>query len=173
MLYLAQIARRWNKRKRTATLNLLAVQRGQSWTLIDLQTIETEDAGAFSDQDMALVEVSANRKILKVLDAAVELPKILDALSKRLYLLEQSLVQQEEEWELRRHSLKVQAQELSARKNSLDAREEQLKLEELATTKALNEAKEWAGKLQRARAKLQSEWESLKEQKAKLEAKSE
>lgn len=171
MLYLAQVIRR-NFKARIG-LKLLAIQRSeQLWEICDAQVVETEETMGVNDRDLVLLEISVNRKILKVFDAASELPIILDNLSKRTIAAENRCKEQEDEWELRKTSLQTQSQELGERRNELDAREEQLKLQELRATQSIARAMKWESHLQQARVKLQDEWETLKQYKATLDTRS-
>lgn len=171
MLYLAQVIKR-SFRNRIG-LKLLAVQQANRlWAKTDIQVVDAEDIPTLSDCDLAVVDLASNHKILKVLDAAVELPIILEGLSKRLTSAESENEQREEEWELRRSSLEYQSSELNKRKEDLDSREEQLKLQELQVTQTLTRAKDWEAKLRQVRATLQTEWETLRKKEAKLDTRS-
>lgn len=163
MLYLAQV-KRLSPLKRNITLKLLAMQKSDfSWqgveeAVVDLPT----EATTLGDRDLALLELSSAHKVIKVLDAALELPQIMVALSKRALVAEQEIQAQSTEWELQRRSLEEQAFELSTRLAEVEKREENMLIQEVKVTKFIKNAKDWVKGVQQELANLRKENAALR-----------
>ncbi len=120
MLYLARVSKK--SLFGQAELQLLAYQMpDQSWSLVRKQeTLTSKEANAYNTGVLVLVEVSENRQVQRVEEAAMKLVEMLHRLSQAGRLMDLSEI---ESW---RQSLTRQSQELSRREAEVAARQEQL-----------------------------------------------
>lgn len=169
MLYLVQIQRK--RLSPTLSLTLLAVQRGNKlWAKVSPPTtINTTFNTQLKDDTLALAELSKERQVLKLNDAALTLPDLLHSYSVWLIKFSDIQKEAEKEVELWRTSLETQARELSDRANKIAAREENVTEreenvteQEIQVTRAIAHTKEWEAKIDTARVALAAEWEKLK-----------
>ena len=107
-----------------AELKLLACQRSeQSWSAVPgEEAVICEEANNYSAGALVLVDLTSNRQVQRVQEAARQLVSILQNFSR----LQEKFKTQEEEIEQWKQSLTYQSQELNRREMEMEARREQL-----------------------------------------------
>lgn len=124
MLYLAELSKPLGFAK--SSLQLLAKQQqDNTWVAVNEESITldgriAQEAGRFKDGALVLAEVSGNRQVTRISEAARQVVTYLQSFSQ----LQQKVRSQEEEIENWRKSLTFQAQELTRREMELAAQEE-------------------------------------------------
>jgi chromosome segregation ATPase len=126
VLYLAEVQKKsgglmgGNK----AELRLLACQRSeQSWNAVPgEEVIPSEEASKYGAGTLVLVDLTANKQVQRVQEAARQLVSILQNFSR----LQERFKSQEEEIEQWKQSLTYQSQELNRREMEMETRREQL-----------------------------------------------
>ncbi|MDY6805134.1 MAG: pilus motility taxis protein HmpF [Cyanobacteriota bacterium] len=127
MLYLAELQKRpggFGLGGNKTDLKLLACQRGENnWTEVRDETIPADEAAKeFTPGALVLVDLSNNKQVQQIQEAAPKLVKILQNFSRS----QEKFKTQWEEIEQWKASLTFQAQELNRREMELQAKEEQL-----------------------------------------------
>ncbi|TAE97473.1 MAG: hypothetical protein EAZ79_10835 [Oscillatoriales cyanobacterium] len=127
MLYLAEVQKQrsgFGLGGGKAELKLLACQRGEhNWSAVPGDdSIPVEEANKFNDGTLVLVELSANKQVQRIQEAARQLVSILQNFSR----LQDKFKDKEEEIEQWKASLTFSSQELNRREMEMQAREEQL-----------------------------------------------
>lgn len=127
MLYLAELQKRpggFGLGGNKIDLKLLACQRGENnWTEVRDETIPADEAAKeFTPGALVLVDLSNNKQVQQIQEAAPKLVKILQNFSRS----QEKFKTQWEEIEQWKASLTFQAQELNRREMELQAKEEQL-----------------------------------------------
>lgn len=126
MLYLAELSKPIGFAK--SSLQLLAKQQqDNTWVAVNEESITLEgriaqEAGRFKDGSLVLAEISGNRQVARISEAARQLVTYLQNFSQ-LQLRARS---QEEEIEVWKQSLTFQAHELTRREMELAAQEEEV-----------------------------------------------
>lgn len=126
MLYLAELSKPIGFAK--SSLQLLAKQQqDNTWVAVNEESITLEgriaqEAGRFKDGSLVLAEISGNRQVARISEAARQLVTYLQNFSQ-LQLRARS---QEEEIEVWKQSLTFQAHELKRREMDLAAQEEEV-----------------------------------------------
>lgn len=127
MLYLAELQKRpggFGLGGNKTDLKLLACQRGENnWTEVRDETIPADEAAKeFTPGALVLVDLSTNKQVQQIQEAAPKLVKILQNFSRS----QEKFKTQWEEIEQWKASLTFQAQELNRREMEVQANEEQL-----------------------------------------------
>jgi chromosome segregation ATPase len=126
VLYLAELSKPLGFAK--SSLQLLAKQQqDNTWVAVNEESITldgriAQEAGRFKDGALVLAEVSGNRQVTRISEAARQVVTYLQSFSQ----LQQKVRSQEEEIENWRKSLTFQAQELTRREMELAAQEEEV-----------------------------------------------
>jgi chromosome segregation ATPase len=153
-----------------AELKLLACQRGEhNWSAVPGDdAIPVEEANKFNDGTLVLVELSANKQVQRIQEAARQLVSILQNFSR----LQDKFKDKEEEIEQWKASLTFSSQELNRREMEMQAREEQLaqmeeELERLEAQRSeientRDEANRLREEVDRSRAEMETAWEQLR-----------
>jgi hypothetical protein len=127
VLYLAEVHKKTNFMSGVkAELKLLARQQSeQSWTPVPGEEVVPLDANNdFLHGHLVLVDLSANRQVQQVNDAAKQIVAILQNFTR----MREKFLAQEEEIEGWKQSLVYQSQELTSRELEMQARQEELEL---------------------------------------------
>ncbi len=126
MLYLAEVQKKSSgfMGGGKAELKLLACQRTeQSWSAVPGEEfVGCDEANNYSPGALVLVDLTANKQVQRVQEAARQLVSILQNFSR----LQEKFKTQEEEIEQWKQSLTYQSQELNRREMEMEARREQL-----------------------------------------------
>lgn len=178
MLYLAEVQKETNFVKGTKTkLKLLACQRSeQSWSAVPgEEVIQSDEANKFNEGALVLVDLTANKQIQRLQEAARPLVSTLQNFSR----LQEKSKAQEEEIEQWKQSLTYQSQELNRRETEIDARQSELEqmaqdLEKLdqqrqevdANRIQINQLRE---EIERNRRDLEGAWEHFRGEQRRLE----
>jgi chromosome segregation ATPase len=127
VLYLAEVHKKTSFMAGVKTeLRLLARQQAeQSWTPVPGEEMVPFDATSdYNHGHLVLVDLSANRQVQQVNDAAKQLVAILQNFTR----MREKFLAQEEEIEGWKQSLVYQSQELTSRELEMQARQEELEL---------------------------------------------
>ncbi|MCC3406680.1 MAG: hypothetical protein JGK17_14020 [Microcoleus sp. PH2017_10_PVI_O_A] len=173
MLYLAEVQKQrsgFGLGGGKAELKLLACQRGEhNWSAVPGDdSIPVEEANKFNDGTLVLVELSANKQVQRIQEAARQLVSILQNFSR----LQDKFKDKEEEIEQWKASLTFSSQELNRREMEMQAREEQLaqmeeELERLEAQRSeientRDEANRLREEVDRSRTEMETAWEQLR-----------
>ena len=173
MLYLAEVQKQrsgFGLGGGKAELKLLACQRGEhNWSAVPGDdAIPVEEANKFNDGTLVLVELSANKQVQRIQEAARQLVSILQNFSR----LQDKFKDKEEEIEQWKASLTFSSQELNRREMEMQAREEQLaqmeeELERLEAQRSeiensRDEANRLRDEVDRSRVEIETAWEQLR-----------
>ncbi|EGK86938.1 hypothetical protein D0A34_20105 [Microcoleus vaginatus PCC 9802] len=173
MLYLAEVQKQrsgFGLGGGKAELKLLACQRGEhNWSAVPGDdAIPVEEANKFNDGTLVLVELSANKQVQRIQEAARQLVSILQNFSR----LQDKFKDKEEEIEQWKASLTFSSQELNRREMEMQAREEQLaqmeeELERLEAQRSeientRDEANRLREEVDRSRVEIETAWEQLR-----------
>jgi chromosome segregation ATPase len=178
VLYLAEV------QKKTGLLGggkaefkLLACQRSeQSWSAVPGEEIlASDEASNYSAGTLVLVELTANKQVQRVQEAARPLVSILQSFSR----FQEKFKTQEEEIEQWKQSLTYQSQELNRREMEMESRREELQqmeedFEQLeqqrheieATREVVNRQRD---EFDRTRQELEGAWDHLRGEMRRLE----
>lgn len=179
MLYLAEV------QKKTggllgggkAELKLLACQRSeQNWSAVPgEEVVGCDEASTYSPGALVLVDLTANKQVQRVQEAARQLVSILQNFSR----LQEKFKTQEEEIEQWKQSLTYQSQELNRREMEMETRREQLQqmeedFEQLESQRveieaAREEVTRQRDEFERHRQELEGAWEHLRGEQRRLE----
>lgn len=179
MLYLAEVIQRKSGLigGGKTELKLLACQRAeQSWSAVPGEEIvPADDASRFAPGALVLVDLTANKQVQRVQEAARQLVSILQNFSR----LQEKFKTQEEEIEQWKQSLTYQSQELNRREMEMEARREQLQqmeedFEQLEQQRQeIDSSREEVARLreefERNRQELEGAWEHLRGEMRRLE----
>lgn len=160
-----------------AELKLLACQRSeQSWSAIPGdESVVCEDANNYNAGALVLVDLTSNKQVQRVQEAARQLVSILQNFSR----LQEKFKTQEEEIEQWKQSLTYQSQELNRREMEMEARREQLQQmeedfeqleqqrQEIDTQR--EEVNRQRDEFERNRQELEGAWEHLRGEMRRLE----
>ncbi len=160
-----------------AELKLLACQRSeQSWSAVPGdETVMCEEANNYSAGALVLVDLTSNRQVQRIQEAARQLVSILQNFSR----LQEKFKTQEEEIEQWKQSLTYQSQELNRREMEMEARREQLQQmeedfeqleqqrQEIETLR--EEVNRQRDEFERNRQELEGAWEHLRGEMRRLE----
>lgn len=172
MLYLAEVQKRpggFGLGGNKTDLKLLACQRSENnWTEVRDETIAADDAKDFTPGALVLADLSANKQVQQIQEAAPKLVKILQNFSRS----QEKFKTQWEEIDQWKASLTFQAQELNRREMELQAKEEQLQqlegeLERLEQQR--QEASQAVEESQRLRETVEGERQEIENARAKLQ----
>ncbi|WP_293125863.1 pilus motility taxis protein HmpF [Microcoleus sp. bin38.metabat.b11b12b14.051] len=173
MLYLAEVQKQrsgFGLGGGKAELKLLACQRGEhNWAAVPGDdAIPVEEANKFNDGTLVLVELSSNKQVQRIQEAARQLVSILQNFSR----LQDKFKDKEEEIEQWKASLTFSSQELNRREMEMQAREEQLaqmedELERLEAQRSeientRDEANRLRDEVDRSRTEMEMAWEQLR-----------
>jgi chromosome segregation ATPase len=142
-----------------AELKLLACQRSeQSWSAVPgEETVAFDESSSYNAGALVLVDLTANKQVQRVQEAARQLVSILQNFSR----LQEKFKTQEEEIEQWKQSLTYQSQELNRREMEMEARREQLQQMESDFEQ-----------LEQQRQEIETQREAIKQQQSEVEAKS-
>jgi len=172
VLYLAEVQKRpsgFGLGGGKTDLKLLACQRSENnWTEIHNETIPADDAKDFTPGALVLADLSANKQVQQIQEAAPKLVKILQTFSRS----QEKFKTQWEEIDQWKASLTFQAQELNRREMELQAKEEQLQqlegeLERLEQQR--QEASQAVEESQRLRETVDGERQEIENARAQLQ----
>ncbi|MGF1590755.1 MAG: pilus motility taxis protein HmpF [Pleurocapsa sp.] len=179
MLYLAEIQKQSKGFMGgvETKLKLIACQRNdQSWSMINNESVTTEEANDFGDGAMVVVNLGVNRQIQGKIESASQ--KIISILKNFSRLLEKTQDQEQEidQW---KESLAIQSEELSRRQIEMETRLEQVEQmeeefkqfeqqrSEIAIAKS--ETEKIKAEFEAKSTELQGAWEQLRGQQQNLE----
>lgn len=158
-------------------LKLIACQRNdQSWSMINNESVTTEEANDFGDGAMVVVNLGVNRQIQGKIESASQ--KIISVLKNFSRLLEKTQDQEQEidQW---KESLAIQSEELSRRQIEMETRleqveqmEEEFKQFEQQRTEiaiAQTETEKMRAEFQAKSTDLEGAWAQLRGQQQNLE----
>lgn len=180
MLYLAEVQKQksgFGLGGGKAELKLLACQRAEhNWSAVPGDdAIPVEEANKFNDGTLVLVELSANKQVQRIQEAARQLVSILQNFSR----LQDKFKDKEEEIEQWKASLTFSSQELNRREMEMQAREEQLaqmedELERLEAQRSeientRDEANRLRDEVDRSRQEIETAWEQLRGEQQRIE----
>lgn len=187
-LYLAQVQRKPLSRR--VELHLLAIhyKKDDLWTkLAETEVIAiSPDSTKLADDVLALVTLSAERRLINITDAASNLPLILHNLSLRLLklstkeqeikewkesLVYQSSVLSDRALELDKRSERINLDVLNHRAVEIQEREEELNKQALNIAQSVNKLKEWQKELNQEHSALQRAWQALNLEREAMEKK--
>jgi chromosome segregation ATPase len=172
VLYLAEVQKRpsgFGLGGNKTDLKLLACQRSENnWTEVRDETIPADEAKDFTPGALVLVDLSANKQVQQIQEAAPKLVKILQNFSRS----QEKFKTQWEEIDQWKASLTFQAQELNRREMELQAKEEQLQqlegeLERLEQQR--QEASQAVEESQRLRETVEGERQEIENARAQLQ----
>jgi chromosome segregation ATPase len=158
-------------------LRLLACQRSeQSWSAVPgEEVIPTDEVNRYSPGALVLVDLTSNKQVQRVQEAARQLVSILQNFSR----LQEKFKTQEEEIEQWKQSLTYQSQELNRREMEMESRREQLlqmeeDFEQLEQQRQeIETAREEINRLreesERNRQELEGAWDHLRGEMRRLE----
>ncbi len=172
MLYLAEVQKRpsgFGLGGGKTDLKLLACQRSENnWTEVRDEIIPADDAKDFTPGALVLADLSANKQVQQIQEAAPKLVKILQNFSRS----QEKFKTQWEEIDQWKASLTFQAQELNRREMELQAKEEQLQqlegeLERLEQQR--QEASQAVEESERLRETVEADREEIENARAQLQ----
>lgn len=165
MLYLAEVHKKTSFMAGVKTeLRLLARQQAeQSWTPVPgEEMVPFEVTSDYNHGHLVLVDLSANRQVQQVNDAAKQLVAILQNFTR----MREKFLAQEEEIEGWKQSLVYQSQELTSRELEMQARQEELEL----LQSQMQEIADMKVKVEQDSHELATAREQLAQEQARLEA---
>lgn len=172
MLYLAEVQKRpsgFGLGGGRTDLKLLACQRSENnWTEVRDEVIPADEAKEFTPGALVLVDLSNNKQVQQIQEAASKLVKILQNFSRS----QEKFKTQWDEIEQWKASLTFQAQELNRREMELQAKEEQLQqlegeLERLEQQR--QEASQAVEESQRLRETVERDRQEIEDARAQLQ----
>jgi hypothetical protein len=129
MLYLAKVHKQKKLFQETKTeLRLLACKRGENnWSAIPEEVIAAPQAARFNTDVLVMVEITAQKKVVSVQEAASSLVRILQNFTR----LQEKWQQKDQDREYWKRSLIQQASELNRREMEVQLQQEELEKQRL------------------------------------------
>jgi len=179
VLYLAEVQKKTSGvfGGSKAELKLLACQRSeQNWSAVPgEEVVQSEEANSYGSGTLVLVEVTANKQVQRIQEAARQLVSILQNFSR----LQEKFKTQEEEIEQWKQSLTYQSQELNRREMEMESRREELQQIEADAELIEQQRREVDGmreeanrhreEFERNRQELEGAWDHLRGEMRRLE----